>query len=1430
MTTPTPQPVRRTKTKARPARRSRRALRVVAWSVIGLVLLALIVTRTTVLGVVVRPAIRGALGCDVSTGRVILQPNGRLAITNLRLSVPGMRGEAALFFRARRVDLDVDWGALFAGGRPVDRVVLNRPVFRLSQSIDDGLLNVQRLPTRAGDGGSLRDLPEIELRRAVLDLGEHGADGAYEQLMRMLVDGDALRRPDAPHIYNFRLRELPDDAALDAREPTRLVGEIDTELIHGVVSVTDVDLAQWGEQWSPRWVRDVWLDMEIRGRISSAVMAFDSDAGLGAEFMLDGVRMTLPIAAHPHPDDPPTLERTRRMVMRDARGVVWFNRSGMTGNFSGDIEGVRYRVAARTVGLALNAPFVMEFETVESIVVGEQLDLMPFAPDIVRRRFESFSGPTASLDASVRVERGPPSADGTPAAPLVSGALRFRNGAAAYEHFPYWFGQMEGLVRFNESEIEIVYVNGVGPTGARLSATGRIAPPTEGASVSIDVAVVDIDMDERFEAAMPESRRPIIEALFDRAEHARLHAAGAVITSAESEQTRAALNGARARLLALSDDASDAERAAHADEVAVLERRASIPVFDLAGRADLDIRIRREIGEASEWTRTIDVRLARAGMLVSAFPYPVIARDVVLRIDEARATADMPRVAGLTGASGALRADIRLLDDAGKDVFDPVITVEALNVPVDELLILAIPDASSEDLSARRALRALGVRGDVSCLAHVSVRDDGRAGFDVDIGIDRLRASPGASAEAQPLVTDLSGRMRVTERGVNVEAVRGRIGDAPFTLDVDAEFADPERDVHGHISATVMTESLDLATPVERVLGAVYPPAQTLLADLRTQRRPAGVIDAVLDARASLRPAAGGAVMRAHVHNVRDVSFELLGGRVGAESNEGVVVYEPGRVAFEAFRAPITFDDEYAGNIALDGELLLDGAAAVRGDLRVAFEQWRVESPLVRTLLGATGRADRLADALGESVFGHFDGEARYVLRTRGDADITGEIRPTDLVVRSGEYEARFDDVIGRVILGAEGGVIESLRLDGADIHATVEGSWRMPAGAPAVVDLRIGAGADALNSAVRAVLPEGANDAIDAIEAASDGPIALEDAELRLVLGGAPGRDAASFRGLVRFEDASFVVGAPVRRVRGTLTVNAQRAPGDRFPTLDLTLRADSLSVAGVRVHDGVTRIVSGGEPGEFLAPVLEARSHGGRVSGRAVVRRQSGSDERIRYEVRLDAAGVAFAPMLDDLSEKIDLRAHVDEQPASPGRRALRRGVMDASFALAGVAGDPDSRFGRGALRVSGGEVVRLPLLVNLIELSNLALPAGDELDFAVAAYYIRGETLTFEQLSVSSDAITIAGQGTIRWPGLDVDLRFNSRSHARVPLLSDLLEGLRDEIATITVAGTLNEPKFGVSQLSGTRRLLDSMFGTRNKGQGRQPGAAQVERRDQ
>jgi hypothetical protein len=291
--------------------------------------------------------------------------------------------------------------------------------------------------------------------------------------------------------------------------------------------------------------------------------------------------------------------------------------------------------------------------------------------------------------------------------------------------------------------------------------------------------------------------------------------------------------------------------------------------------------------------------------------------------------------------------------------------------------------------------------------------------------------------------------------------------------------------------------------------------------------------------------------------------------------------------------------------------------------------------------------------------------------------------------------------------------------------------------------------------------------------------------------------------------------VGVPVADAVGLLDFRIQRV-GPRAPmAYQFQAVFDSVRAANVRMSDARLRIESGTRDDETFVPLLSANCHGGRVVGEFEIRPGPDAQPR-RYNARLQLSGVRLNPMIDDITQSLALAAG-KELPARDPKRD-DSAVVDAGLTLGGVVGDDSSRRGRGFANIGGGQVLSLPVLLPLIQVSNLQVPTGQQLNLAQASFYLHGPVAYFEELSVFADTVEILGFGTMTWPELKLDLLFNSRSQGRVPVVSWFLEGLRNELVTTTVGGTLGEPTVTLKQFRETRAFLGRVFGAQPSAQDR------------
>lgn len=1441
---------------ARKWRRVRWSVRIALGVPLLLALLALVLMRSPVVGWMLSSQVRRITGCEIRTGGAWITLNGSLVIRDFALVAPGVNGEAAEFLSAPRAWLDLDWsGLLTLDVRPVQLRLLN-PRVLLSQSQADGRVNIASLASVAGrtgsvpaGGSSTTDLPTISIIDGSIVFAEHSGAGDVRVLKSLPVAGSFSPSGKDGGTYLIRLQEV-------GRRGMLLDGRVDLDAASSSMSLLNVSLKDWSAESVPRQYRELWRALNIQGEIASTSLYYDKVQGPRVGVVLRDVAMNAlipsPRAAETGPAPQLSLSRVK--------GRVDFTLKGLNADLEGVIEGQRgvSKVRLTTTGLSANSALSCEISA-RRFDLTKDPEFLPYVPERAREYFQIFSGPTGEIDVRLVISRGAPNPDGSAADVQISGGrVGIRNGTAAFHRFPYPFHDIDALCEFDDDAVRIVSLEGKGPTGARMRASGIITPLDDTSMIDVYVHAENVPVDEHLLTAMPLDRRRVLERLFHRPSYERLVRLGLIRplgTPAPTDPLNpSGLPGP------------------------------SAPEFVLAGPANVDVHVHSPRGRNAPWFTTVDIAFDRTGLLLEAFPLPIIAEGMKVRVTDDDATLLAGSFQGLSGGTAEIVTKVVFRRDQ-RPVFEPDIRIQARSVPIDELLLHTLPGgelpgeeplaatnpttARESNLSAGRLIRALGVRGTLDAIAIVgppkgprppsSAEDDAPdVDYQVDVSFSGARAAPAPEGQTPAFsLQDVVGGLRLTRERLEVQNLQASLfpvadaaSDAPpaaldpercaGTLRIDADVAlsgaPPEQ--QGGVRAVVDASTLDLEAPFEQLVAIFAPEGASRLVQTKERFRPAGRLHARLVA---LRPPGQAEATRVSVRleNASDLAFNALGGRIGLDWISGGITVDippdaPTAVAFDTARLRVGFDGAHCGELALQGGFTLDdttGAPSAPGNFTADMTGWVIQSQLVRSLIrsfAGPGTLETFDEFRPSGV-----SDATLLLRTPDPVDgrqpgalrLGLELRPKELSIVRRSTTVGPMQASGALTLStsvrpgpenipaATGGALRSVTLSTGNWSISLDGDWNLDEDRRLNVRTRLDADALAIDPGLAALLPVGANAALARLEAKFNAPVTIRDA--RLTLGpdrsGAGGAPAVTFDGVLACADAAFNIGLTVDRINGALHVQADDPGGVSDPRFQITARASALRVTDIQMHDALAVIQTGLEPDELIVPEISARAHGGVVSGaaRAFTARRGpgGSDGSFELDLRL--SGVRLAPVLANFASS----GITDEGPMGPPNPFEEpdpsRGVVDARLVLSGVPGQPERRTGFGAIRISDGDVLKLPVILPLMQLSNLQIPRRDRLSLVETTLQIDGPTVLFDDIQVRSRSIEILGGGTLMLPDLSLDMTFNSRGSTRVPLLSGMFEALRNEIVTTRVRGTLSDPSISSQPFVGTRALLSDIF---------------------
>ncbi|PCI08694.1 hypothetical protein COB72_07675, partial [bacterium] len=1304
--------------------------------------------------------------------------------------------------------------------------------------------------------------PAMEIRNGLLQIGEHDQD-SYRVLKELSFTGQLTEQTNSG-VSAFDFIALPIEASLSSSSGTArgsfgLTGQISENGIDGVLD--GVRLEDWPAEIVPSRSRGMYERLGLAGELAPTRFHVSPDGLIDIVLTLEGVALNLPF------DDSGSMsgsvDADDLLRMRQTRGKIRFGTTGLVADLKGVIDELEYDVVLDFQGLEKDSPF--DATLVTNFRLDEHFKPAKFLPPKVMSKLDRFENPVADVHAVVNISRGSEKDAGI----QVSGKADLSNGSAIYKKFRYPFYDMSGVIEFDADQLIVRNIKGTGPTGATLVANGVFAPLGEKSVVKLVLQVDGVAMDEHLIAALDDDKRKLVDALFSEEKYAKLLSEGLVLTQGDADGLGQLRRQAWDRLDELKDEPASVVRTELAQELAAIDRQLASPVFDFGGVANVVVELVRHPERAPDkrWTTDVHVKLPKAGLVSKHFPLPIIAKDVEIKINEKRVALTGGEYRGLHG--GWAKVDVQI--DLTKEKAKPIIEITAREFPIEQSLIAAIPgyyDTPSDDpddISMRRILDRLNLSGILECDGIIGPRGDGRLGYDIEATVLSGNARPkmlkgGDGIASEPIaLDDIYGTVYITEELIIV-SLDGLLSSpeqplAPTPIEILTQLTLPskERGANGEqrvggllptdfgpalpgprLYATAYADGVDLAMPLEHAIAVISPRVARDLLEKKSIYSP----DGILGMGAVLEGIVGGSIdATITVDRIDELGFDFHDTRYRVGSSWGrtefVLSSEP-TLGFDGFRVSIQADGQSAGVLSLDGSLPLARTGRYieitkPSALVIAFDDGTFESPITQYVI------DRFSSSQKESWFkahalgGRFDlgvtltpklGTHRIKGNSKNSGQvvklvptmINGSLSPKSISLMMGDERAAFDDVSGELLFEGFKGKVNQLRAVNGSTSVGIDGAWSMNPNQGVEFDLNIDATGDLLTGPMRAIMPGAVGSVIDRLEIKAEGPVEVEG--LRIT-GSGLGQDNAVYDifGSASLKNGSAVIGLPITGIVGDLGF-AVHGTNDTLG-YEITLDAQRLRAGSMRVHDAqVTIIGDAHNPGVVLIPEIRAGMHGGQIAGSAQIRPDAVGEAH--YWLELHASGVRAAPVFNDLLLPPEGLAG----PPLPGETSvlsvwslgddLSRGAMIGDLTMTGPIGDPSRRSGRGLVRIAGGSVVAMPGLIQLIEASNLSLPAGSPLDFVEAAFYIDGQVMAFEQLSASSKRVEILGYGTMDWSTQEVDLRFRSRSVHPIPIISQLIEQLRDELITTRVTGTLGDPKYSAQQFGSTRRVISAMLG--------------------
>jgi hypothetical protein len=130
---------------------------------------------------------------------------------------------------------------------------------------------------------------------------------------------------------------------------------------------------------------------------------------------------------------------------------------------------------------------------------------------------------------------------------------------------------------------------------------------------------------------------------------------------------------------------------------------------------------------------------------------------------------------------------------------------------------------------------------------------------------------------------------------------------------------------------------------------------------------------------------------------------------------------------------------------------------------------------------------------------------------------------------------------------------------------------------------------------------------------------------------------------------------------------------------------------------------------------------------------------------------------------------------------------------------------------VRVEGREMYKIPLVLGLLQITNLALPITSPFNQAEASYGVDGQRITFESIALRSSSMVMQGSGLLDFGAKKVRMTFttDNPNWPKLPIVGDLLTTAKNELLQIHVTGKLEQPKVSASSINTFQTTVDEVL---------------------
>lgn len=291
----------------------------------------------------------------------------------------------------------------------------------------------------------------------------------------------------------------------------------------------------------------------------------------------------------------------------------------------------------------------------------------------------------------------------------------------------------------------------------------------------------------------------------------------------------------------------------------------------------------------------------------------------------------------------------------------------------------------------------------------------------------------------------------------------------------------------------------------------------------------------------------------------------------------------------------------------------------------------------------------------------------------------------------------------------------------------------------------------------------------------------------------GATGRMEYAWRGDLSLRDVLLSLGLDVRDVNGGLHVE-QASYGAR----GMQLRGSAALARAVFGQFDLQNLHFDAEmrEGSNVLDLTNARAElfGGTASGSCKI---TFLPDDTQYELSFDLRDA-------------ELHRYLQASRRLTDAQQSARGLLYGKFAMRGLTSHPNQRRGGGELFLREAQVWKLPLILKIFQLLNLA-PDENMFHDGWLKFFIEGNTMHLTKIDLQGGAISLIGSGELNIETDEVNVRLlaGSPHRLRVPIVTEMIEGASRDLFELHITGSLRDPKIETQQARNIRRALETIF---------------------